>query len=129
MLGFATLSTNLHKKLSTQLVQTTISIALGYNVISNYNFYRCRRLPSALGAAVCAEQKMDKKTSFVVSRSDCYDFPFFDLHKREPRRGSANLLISRSLSFAYFSLARQRKVSSRRSTTGQQSSKHDRTTI
>ena len=70
------------------MVQATISIALGYNVISNYNFYRCRRLPSALGAAVCAEQKMDKKASFVVSRSDCYVFPFFDLHKREPRRGS-----------------------------------------
>jgi hypothetical protein len=50
--------------------------------------------------------KMDKEASFVLNRSDCYVFPFFELHKREPRRGSAILLISRSLSFAYFSLAK-----------------------
>jgi hypothetical protein len=42
---------------------------------------------TALGAAVCVGQKMDKKASIVLNRSDCYVFPFFDLHKREPRRG------------------------------------------
>jgi hypothetical protein len=44
---------------------------------------------SALGAAVCAGQKMDKKASCLSAAS--FDvFPFFVLHKREPRRGSVS---------------------------------------
>jgi hypothetical protein len=57
---------------------------LSTNLRNAFGFSTCF---SALGAAVCARQKMDKKASCLSAAS--FDvFPFFVLHKREPRRGS-----------------------------------------
>ncbi|MFZ6753751.1 hypothetical protein ACO0KY_10310 [Undibacterium sp. Dicai25W] len=72
---------------------------------------------TALYKAICASQKMEKKAS-LSERSEFRRFPIFCDAQIVPTRsdGTRRAKSQRRLSFAYFALAKQRKVSGCRAT-------------